>query len=51
MTASSEEIKGIDFAVESDESTMHVEGASRWPQRDQPHTAAGINADMVARGS
>ena len=51
MTSSSEEIKRIDVAVESDGSTMHVESASRWPQRDQSHTAASTIADVLARGS
>jgi hypothetical protein len=51
MTASSEQIKGIDVPVESDGSTMHVESASRWPQRDQSHTVASIIADVLARGS
>jgi hypothetical protein len=50
VTPGSEEIKGIDVAVENEGDPMHVESASRWPQRDQSHTAASIIADVLAPG-
>ncbi len=49
MTARSEEIKGFDVSGESDGRTMPVRSASRWPQRDQSHTAASIIADVLAQ--
>jgi hypothetical protein len=44
-----EDTRATDVAFERDGSTMHVESASQWPQREAPSPVASIVDHVLAR--